>query len=295
MSSSPGKWAEIAGQLVANDAAALRHWVQRRRHESPDVRIALVPTMGALHAGHLALCDLARKHADLVVMSIFVNPTQFAPHEDLGSYPRTLPSDCAATHGRGVDLVFAPDAATMYPDGFSTAVTVGGVSEDFCALSRPHFFGGVALVVLKLLNLVGADVAVFGEKDWQQLQVIRRMARDLDHPTAIVGAPLVRDVDGLALSSRNAYLDPATRARALALPRALQAMADAVADGETDAATLVAGAKASIAAAGGRIDYVAIAEPTTLVRLERVHGPARVLAAVHFGSTRLIDNIALHD
>ena len=293
MSPSAGTWAEISGQLVAHDERALRDWVRDRRRQRPDVRIALVPTMGALHAGHLTLCDLARTQADLVIVSIFVNPTQFAPHEDFGSYPRTLPSDCQATHGRGVDLVFAPDPGTMYPPGFSTTVRVAGVSDDFCALSRPHFFGGVALVVLKLLNLVGADVAVFGEKDWQQLQVIRTMARDLNHPTAIMGAPLIRDADGLALSSRNAYLDPATRARALSLPRALQAMAHAIAAGATECASLVADAEAAIAAAGGVVDYVAIAEPSTLARLDRVDGPARVLAAARFGSTRLIDTMSL--
>ncbi len=293
MSASAGSWAEIAGQLVAHDAVALRSWVRGQRARNPDVRIALVPTMGALHAGHLTLCDRAREHADLVVVSIFVNPTQFAPHEDFGSYPRTLPADCAATRGRGVDLVFAPGPTSMYPPGFSTSVDVAGVSQDFCALTRPHFFGGVALVVLKLLNLVGADVAIFGEKDWQQLQVIRRMVRDLDHPTEIVGAPLIRDTDGLALSSRNAYLDPATRSRALALPRALEAMADAVAAGATDCASLIATAEATLEAAGGVVDYVAIAEPSTLVRLQRIDGPARALAAVRFGTTRLIDTIAL--
>ena len=275
------------------DVAALRAAIAAARSESPDARVALVPTMGALHEGHLTLCDRAREHAEHVVVSIFVNPTQFAPHEDLDRYPRTLDADLRALTGRGVRWVFAPSASEVYPPGFQTEVRVTEVSQGLCADSRPHFFGGVALVVLKLLNAAMADVAVFGEKDWQQLQVIRRMARDLNHPTTIVGAPLIRDPDGLAMSSRNAYLDAPTRQAALALPRALADAAAAVTNGTTDAVALRHAAIAAIEAAGGVVDYVTIADEESLQTQDRVASGSRIFAAASFGGTRLIDNLAL--
>lgn len=283
----------IAGQTVIHDPALLRQTVRAWRRDHPDGKVALVPTMGALHAGHLSLVREARRHADAVIVSVFVNPAQFAPHEDFAAYPRTLERDCDLTAAADVAWVFAPSPAQMYPQGFQTSVQVQALAGGLCGVSRPHFFGGVALVVLKLLNLAEADVAVFGEKDWQQLQVIRRMARDLDHPTVIVGAPLVRDHDGLALSSRNAYLDAPTRARALAIPRALGATAAAVAGGERDAAVLQASVIQALEAAGGRVDYVAIVDPTELSPLDRVDSSARLAVAAWFGTTRLIDNIAL--
>ncbi|MCB9737653.1 MAG: pantoate--beta-alanine ligase [Deltaproteobacteria bacterium] len=275
------------------DVATLRATIAAARAARPGLRVALVPTMGALHAGHLSLVDRAREAADVVVVSIFVNPTQFAAHEDLDTYPRTMEADLDALASRAVEWVFAPSAAEMYPTGFQTEVRVPRVATGLCATSRPHFFGGVALVVLKLLNAAMADVAVFGEKDWQQLQVIRRMVLDLNHPTQIVGAPLIRDPDGLAMSSRNAYLDATTRAAALALPRALQNAAQAVAAGARDVATLEADATRAIAAAGGRVDYVTICDEASLERSQAITTGARIFAAATFGSTRLIDNVGL--
>lgn len=279
----------IAGQAVVHSIAGLRAWRAAHRGAS----VALVPTMGALHEGHLRLCDAAAAAADLVVVSVFVNPTQFAPHEDLDRYPRTLEADCEATAKRGVALVFAPTAAEMYPPGFQTEVRVRELARGLCATSRPHFFDGVALVVLKLLNAAMADVAIFGEKDWQQLQVVRRLAADLDHPTRILAAPLVRDPDGLAMSSRNRYLARATRQAALSLPEALRAAARAAQTGTRDVAQLERAAAETIAAAGGTVDYVTIVDEATLLPQERVTATSRILAAATFDGTRLIDNLGL--
>ncbi len=290
---APPAVAQLEGQAIVHDPGALRALVGSWRRERPGLRIALVPTMGALHRGHLTLCARAKEVADVVLVSVFVNPAQFAPHEDLASYPRTLAADCRALAAEGVDLVYAPNAVDMYPADFQTTVAVTALARGYCSLSRPHFFGGVAIVVLKLLNQVMPDVAIFGEKDWQQLQIVRRMVRDLDHPTEILGAPLVRDDDGLALSSRNAYLDSTTRANALALPRALARLQAQVAAGATDCEALVAEASAAIQTSGGQIDYLAIADPSTLQPLSRVDRPARALAAVFFGTTRLLDNVPL--
>jgi pantoate--beta-alanine ligase len=283
----------VAGQAVARDVAALRAFVAARRRGDPGGEIALVPTMGALHAGHLRLCALAREQARTVIVSVFVNPRQFAPHEDFARYPRALAADCAATAAAGVDLVFAPSVDELYPPGFQTRVELPALSAPLCGRSRPHFFGGVALVVLKLLGATQPDLAVFGEKDWQQLQVVRQLVADLHLPVRVVGAPLVRDADGLALSSRNAYLDAETRRRALALPRALAAAAAAVRGGARAAAPLLAEARAAIAAAGAAVDYVEIVDPERLTPLAELTGPARMVAAAVFGGTRLIDNVAL--
>jgi pantoate--beta-alanine ligase len=262
-------------------------------------RVALVPTMGFLHEGHLSLMREARRRADegpsggVAVATIFVNPTQFGPREDLSRYPRDLEGDLAKCGSAGIDAVLAPEPEQVYAAGHQTWVEVGGVSQGLCGASRPGHFRGVATVVAKLLNLTRPDVALFGEKDWQQLQVIRTMVRDLDMGVEIAGLPIVRDPDGLALSSRNAYLSPEERTRALSLSRALFAARDAVAAGERDAARLAAGARRTIEAAGARVDYVEVMEPERLVPVARVEAGTRMLVAAFVGPTRLIDNLAL--
>ena len=258
-------------------------------------RVAMIPTMGALHEGHLSLIRLGRQRADRIVASIFVNPAQFAPHEDFNAYPRGEARDVELLAQVGCDLLFAPDAAEMYPDGFATSIKVAGVSEPLEGTFRPQFFSGVATVVTKLLVQCGPDVAVFGEKDYQQLQVIRRVVRDLDLPVEIVGAPTARDVDGLALSSRNAYLDADERRRASALPAALRDAVEALDAGDTVTAVEGRIVSALITAGFGRIDYVEVRDGTTLER--RGPGPvangARVFLAAWLGRTRLIDNWAV--
>ena len=257
--------------------------------------VGFVPTMGALHDGHLTLVREAGQQADRVVASVFVNPTQFAAHEDLGAYPRQEARDAELLASAGCHLMFAPPTGEMYPDGFVTGVTVGGPSEGLETDFRPHFFGGVAVVVAKLLNQVQADVAVFGEKDYQQLMVVRRMVRDLDIPTRIVGAPTQRDGYGLALSSRNAYLsaDEIEVARRLNGVLALAA-ADASAGGSV--AEIEAQAARSLLEAGfAMVDYVAIRQADSLATFDddRVDRPGRILAAAWLGKTRLIDNMAV--
>ena len=256
--------------------------------------IGFVPTMGALHEGHLALVAEARRRSDAVVASVFVNPTQFAVHEDLGTYPRQEARDAELLAGAGCSILFAPDAAEMYPQGFATSVQVGGPSEGLETDFRPHFFGGVAVVVAKLLNQVQADTAVFGEKDYQQLMVVRRMARDLDIPTEIVGAPTVRDGHGLALSSRNAYLSDDELAVARRLNVILREAGDRTAAGQP-VASVEAGAAATLLEAGfARVDYVAIRQAESLAAFSGiVNAPARILAAAWLGKTRLIDNMAV--
>jgi len=252
--------------------------------------IALVPTMGALHQGHLSLVGLGKEKADRVVVSIFVNPIQFGPREDFHLYPRDEAGDLAKLAAAGADLVFAPDVAEMYPQGFSTRVNVSDLTEDLCGAARPNHFDGVATVVTKLLLQCAPDIAIFGEKDYQQLLVIRRLVRDLNIEVEIIGAPIVRESDGLALSSRNAYLSPAERRIA---PILYQTIAEVAADlakgrGADDAAEA---GRFKLEAAGFRVDYVAVRDPETLKPL---HGPvnkARVLAAAFLGKTRLIDNV----
>jgi len=278
---------------VIDTVAALRETVAGWRRQG--LTVGFVPTMGALHEGHLTLVREAGRRADRVVASVFVNPTQFAAHEDLGSYPRREAEDAALLAGAGCSLMFAPTVAEMYPEGFVTEVSVGGPSQGLETDFRPHFFGGVAIVVAKLLNQVQADVAVFGEKDYQQLMVVRRMARDLDIPTDIVGAPTQRDGHGLALSSRNAYLSETELEIARRLNGVL-AQAGAEATAGADLAQVEAQAVDAIKAAGfDRVDYVAVREANDLGVFSegRVTSPARILAAAWLGKTRLIDNMAV--
>jgi pantoate--beta-alanine ligase len=252
--------------------------------------VALVPTMGALHGGHLSLVALAESKVDRVVASIFVNPIQFGPREDFKTYPRDEAGDLAKLGKAGADLVYAPDMAEMYPKGFTTHVRVGDLTEDLCGSARPNHFEGVATVVAKLLLQCAPDMAVFGEKDYQQLLVIKRLVRDLDIPVEIVGGPIVREEDGLALSSRNAYLSPAERKVAPLLYRTIHEVAAALAQGEGADAAAEAG-RFKLEAAGFRVDYVAVRDPDMLVPLSGPVKQARVLAAVYLGKTRLIDNV----
>ncbi|MEI6557165.1 MAG: pantoate--beta-alanine ligase [Rhodospirillaceae bacterium] len=277
---------------VVRTVAELRARVARWRRAGETV--ALVPTMGYLHEGHLALIRRGRALATRVVATLFVNPTQFGPAEDLARYPRDEAGDAAKLAGAGCDLLFAPEVAEMYPPGFATSISVGGVSQGLCGAARPQMFGGVALVVTKLLLQALPDVAVFGEKDYQQLQVIRRFVRDLDIPVRIEGAPTVREADGLALSSRNSYLTLEERAIAPTLNRSLVEAAAALADGRRMAGPVLAEVTARLLAAGfAGVDYVELRCAETLAPLERVTGPARLLAAAWLGRARLIDNIAV--
>ncbi len=254
-------------------------------------RVALVPTMGALHDGHMALVEVARRHANRVVASIFVNPMQFAPTEDLDRYPRREAADARMLTEAGVDLLWMPDAATMYPAGFASTVSVAGVGDGLDGAARPGHFDGVATVVAKLFHQVRPDVALFGEKDFQQLAVIRRMVADLDMGIEIVGVPTQRDDDGLALSSRNLYLAPEERAVAVALPRALGEAGRAIEQGGDPEAAL-ATARESLSAAGFAVDYVALVDAETLGEAHPQR-PMRLLGAARLGATRLIDNIAV--
>ncbi len=253
--------------------------------------VALVPTMGALHAGHMALVREAKRQAEHVVASIFVNPTQFGANEDFGSYPRQEAEDAAMLEAEGCAIIWAPDVSAMYPEGHATTVSVSGVSEGLDGAARPGHFAGVATVVAKLLNQVQPDVALFGEKDYQQLAVIRRMVADLDLRVRILGVPTQRDPDGLALSSRNAYLSAEERLAARALPRALVEAAQAMRDG-TPVSRALDEARAKLAAAGfDPIDYVELRDFETLEPLHDLRRPGRLLAAAKLGRTRLIDNI----
>jgi len=257
-------------------------------------RIAVVPTMGALHEGHLVLLRAARAQADVVILTIFVNPTQFGPNEDLSRYPRDEAGDLAKARGCAIDLAFCPDAAAMYPAGAQTFVEVRELQQPLCGASRPGHFAGVATVVTKLFHATLPHLAVFGEKDYQQLAIIRRMVRDLDFAIEIVGIPIVREVDGVALSSRNAYLSPDHRAAARSLSTGLAIAEAAFKAGERSAAALLAAARAPIEAEPlARIDYVELRDADELTPIVRVDRRAVLAMAVLFGTTRLIDNRVL--
>ena len=275
---------------IFRDIPALRSAVAALKK---DGRVALVPTMGALHDGHLALVEEARRHADHVAVSIFVNPRQFGLNEDLDSYPRREAKDAQLLSAAGVDILWAPTVEVMYPAGYATNISVSGVSEGLDGAARPGHFDGVATVVTKLFNQVQPDVALFGEKDYQQLAVIRRMVRDLDLPIAIIGVQTQRAEDGLALSSRNAYLSEEERHDALALPRALGEAARQMEKGASvDSA--IAKAIAMLAAHGfDPVDYVSLCDAATLEPMSVLDRPARLLGAARLGRTRLIDNIAV--
>lgn len=255
--------------------------------------IGVVPTMGALHEGHLALARRALAENATVVVTIFVNPTQFLPHEDFTRYPRPIERDLALCEEAGVHIVFNPSVEEMYPAGFATTVLVEGPSRRWEGEQRPGHFAGVATVVTRLLNLTRADRAYFGEKDYQQLQVVRRLVADLAMPVEIIGCETVRDPDGLALSSRNVYLSATERRQALALFRALQEGAALAAAGERRSARLEARMRAVAEAAGLAVEYLAIVDPDTLEPLPRLNGPARALGAVRLAGVRLIDNVAI--
>ena len=267
--------------------AELREALSAWRGEG--ARVALVPTMGALHAGHMALVEEARRAADKVVVSIFVNPMQFAAGEDLDKYPRREATDARMLTEAGVDLLWMPPVEEVYPEGFATSVRVAGVSQGYEAAVRTGHFDGVATVVLKLFNQVRPDVALFGEKDFQQLAVIRRLVADLDLDLAIQAVPTQRDDDGLALSSRNAYLAPDDRAKAVALPRALGLAAAAITRGD-EAEAVLAAAQDSLASAGFDVDYIALVDADTL-GAPSADRPMRLLAAARIGGTRLLDNL----
>src|SRR5262245_33230748 len=276
---------------IVRDVAALRAAIAKRRIGGKTV--ALVPTMGALHEGHLSLIRTAKQRCDKVIASLFVNPRQFGPHEDFERYPRDEAGDVKLLAAAGCDLLFAPERSAMYPDGFATNVIVTSVSTPLEGQMRPHFFGGVATVVTKLLLQALPDAAFFGEKDYQQLLVIKQLARDLDMPTEIVGCPTVREHDGLAMSSRNAYLSADERRIAARLNVVLHDAVKAVRGGGAIAAAEADAARDLRAAGFSSVDYVAIRDADTLAPLDDAAGPARILAAAWLGRTRLIDNMAV--
>lgn len=256
--------------------------------------VGFVPTMGALHPGHCSLVRAARRQSGVAVASIFVNPTQFAPNEDFTRYPRTLDEDCRMLEAEGVDLVFTPNAATMYPPGAATFVDVPGIGDRLDGASRPGHFRGVATVVAKLFHIVQPDLAFFGQKDAAQVAVLRRMVRDLNFPIEIVVCPTVREPDGLAMSSRNRYLSPEERQQALALHRALETARTMAETGEHSAAVLLQSMEASLQAEPAvRVDYLAVVDPDTLLPVGDIRSGALLAVAAYVGGTRLIDNLLL--
>jgi pantoate--beta-alanine ligase len=278
--------------MIVRTVPALRRAINGLRAKKATT--ALVPTMGALHDGHVSLVRLAKRRAARVIVSIFINPTQFAPTEDFGSYPRTWKADVAKLTAEGVDLIWNPDVKTMYPDGFATRILIEGPAtvglED---RFRPHFFGGVATVVGKLFTQVRPDFAIFGEKDFQQLRVVTRMARDLDLGVKVVGVPTVRERDGLAMSSRNVYLSPEQRDAAPTLYRAMKESAKRLRGGDDIEAAMAGGAEL-IAGAGFAVDYFEVRHAETLAPITSVKdGPMRILVAAKIGKTRLIDNVGV--
>jgi len=276
--------------IICRGAETMHSW--SREQHSAGRRIACVPTMGALHAGHLALIDVARRHGDVVVVTIFVNPLQFNVSDDFDKYPRPIDDDVEACRAAGVDAVYAPTAAAMYPAGFQNHVEPGPLADSLEGSSRPGHFRGVTTVVAKLFGAVQPDVAVFGQKDFQQLVIIRRMVADLDLDVTIIAAPTVRAPDGFAISSRNQRLTEADRRAAVCLFETLRIVADAVAAGEHDSAHLLSLAGDHIdAEPRAELDYLCIVDPTTLTVVDRVDEPVVVLVAARFGDVRLIDNL----
>ena len=274
---------------IVRDPSAMQELALSLRREGK--RLAFVPTMGYLHDGHLSLLREGRRRGDVLVLSIFVNPTQFGPAEDLDRYPRDFARDCDLAREAGVDLIFAPEREALYPEGFATWVTVEGLTETLCGRSRPGHFRGVTTVVAKLFALVQPHVALFGRKDFQQLAVIRRMARDLDLPVEVVGLPIVREADGLAMSSRNVYLEPDERSQALALIDVLRAAATVVRAGERRASPLLDQARRRLQREPKiEIDYVQICDADTLADVDVITDTSVLLLAVRVGRTRLIDN-----
>jgi len=281
--------AEPAGVLTLHTPAEMTAWTLAARARGE--RVAFVPTMGALHEGHVTLLREARKHGQRVVLSIFVNPTQFGPNEDLARYPRDLGGDLAKAAGAGTDAAYVPDVRDVYPPGYQTTVEVPELARGLCGPFRPGHFAGVATVVCKLFNVVRPDVALFGEKDYQQLAIVRRMVVDLDMGVEIVGVPTVREADGLAMSSRNAYLSPAERARALSISRALFAARDGALGGARDGVALVAGARAALDV--DRVDYVELVDAESLRPTTDLARPTVLAVAAFIGRTRLIDNVRI--
>jgi pantoate--beta-alanine ligase len=277
---------------IFRDPAAMRARVEDLRRDGR--KLVVVPTMGALHEGHLSLLRAGRARGDILMLTIFVNPTQFGPKEDLAKYPRDEAGDLAKARACGIDLAFCPDVSAMYPPGAQTFVEVRELQKPLCGASRPGHFAGVATIVTKLFQITRPHVAVFGEKDYQQLAIIRRMVRDLDFGIEIVGVPIVREPDGLAMSSRNAYLDATQRKAALSLSRGLAAAEAKFAAGERDAAVLVAAARAPLEAESlMRIDYVELRDADELSQVSRCDAPCVLAIAAFVGTTRLIDNRVL--
>ena len=276
------------------------HGIEEVRKAVRDARakgrtIGLVPTMGALHEGHLSLMRAARKETGFVVASIFVNPTQFGPSEDFNRYPRTLDADAKLSEAAGVDLIFAPEPRAMYPEGFATYVVQNDLTEGLCGPHRPGHFRGVTTVVAKLFNIVQPDAAYFGQKDYQQAAVIRRMVRDLDMPIEVRVMPIVREADGLAMSSRNRYLSPADRQRALCLSRALKEARRLADGGERAAPALLDAMNRIVRPAVDKVDYISIVHPETLREVDDISRGAVAAMAVWIGKTRLIDNMVLKE
>lgn len=272
---------------IIDNARDMQQWSLENRIQGKT--IGCVPTMGALHVGHTSLIDASVADCDVTVLTVFVNPAQFAPHEDYDQYPRTFESDCAIAERVGVDAVYAPKSSGMYPENYATYVEVERLQDGLCGITRPHFFRGVATVVAKLFNAVTPDKAFFGLKDGQQFAVIKRMVRDLDYGIEVVGLPTVREEDGLAMSSRNQYLSDDERTRALCISRALFSAYDVMEAREMDAEAVIAGVRRDLS--GIEIDYIALVDGEELSPVETIEGKVMLAVAVKVGSTRLIDNI----
>ena len=282
----------VLSMLITRTIAETRTAIAQARAQGK--RIGFVPTMGYLHEGHLQLIDIARQHSDFVVVSIFVNPTQFGPHEDFASYPRDFERDRTLCEARGTDLIFAPEVSEMYPERSLITFQIEKLADHLCGMRRPGHFNGVVLVVSKLFNIVQPDIAVFGQKDAQQLIIIKRLVQDLNFPVRIIAAPTVREPDGLAMSSRNVYLSAEQRAQSTVLYRSLQKAKALIESGERDARRVIAEMERVIATASeARIDYIEVVRVSDLQPIEKLDGLVLIALAVYFGKARLIDNIML--